>query len=233
MATQLALHQEMMLLALRDEEGTLERSAGWYRMAVAGALFAELLLSERISVVQGKKQLVDLESDEPLHDDLLDECLGLIAGAKRRRRAPQWISRLGNLKRLRHRVAESLCDSGILRRDEDKVLLVFTRQIYPTLDPAPERQLIERLRAAIFEDSNEVDTRTALVASLAHSTGLIKSAFDKRELKRRKQRLEELASGELVAEAAAAAVMAAQAAQTAVIAAVAASAAASSAAAAG
>ena len=231
MTARLGLHQEMMLLALRDEEGTLERSAGWYRTAVAGALFAELLLRERIKVTDDKKQLVDLVSEEPLHDELLDECLGLIASPRRRRRAQQWIWKFGNLKRLRHRVAESLCSVGVLRRDEDKVLLVFTRQIYPTLDPEPERQLIERMRAAIFEDSDEVDSRTALVASLAHTTGLINATFDKRELKKRKARFEELASGELVAEAAAQAVKAAQAAQVSVIAAVAASSAASAAAA--
>ncbi len=233
MTTGLGLHQEMMLLALRDEEGTLERSAGWYRTAVAGAMFAELLLRERITVEDDKKQLVDLVSDEPLHDELLDECLGLIASAGRRRRAQQWIWKFGNLKRLRHRVAESLCAAGVLRRDEDKVLLVFTRQICPTLDAEPERQLVERLRAAIFEDSDEVDSRTALVASLAHTTGLINTAFDKKELEKRKGRIADLASGELVAEAAAEAVRAAQAAQVAVIAAVAASTAASSAAAAG
>lgn len=58
-----------------------------------------------------------------------------------------------------------------LRDDsEDKVLLFFTRKLYPTIDPRPERRLVDRLRQAVFTDSPP-DSQTATVAALANAAG--------------------------------------------------------------
>ena len=40
----LHLHEQLMLLALRDEKGTLESKASMYSFALGGALLAELSL---------------------------------------------------------------------------------------------------------------------------------------------------------------------------------------------
>ena len=219
MSNVLPIHHQAMLLALRDEEGTIEQRAGQVSFALAGAAFAELLLEGRIAVSDDKKQLVTLVSDEPMHDEVLDECLGLIATAKRRRRASAWISRFTGVKKLKRRVAQSLCRAGILQESEDRVLLLFTHKIFPTIDPDPERRLIEQLRSAIFDDGTEVDPRIAITAALGHTTGLLRVPFDKKELEPRKERLEALASGDVAASAAAAAIQATQAAvMTAIIA---------------
>ena len=45
----LFLHQEILLLALRDERGTIE-SGTMYQYAVGGAILSELLLANRIAV---------------------------------------------------------------------------------------------------------------------------------------------------------------------------------------
>ena len=63
--TPLYLHEEIMLLALRDEEGTVEFGS-MYGYALGGAILAELLLAGRISVEEGKRKLVNLVSDEPI-----------------------------------------------------------------------------------------------------------------------------------------------------------------------
>ena len=67
-------------------------------------------------------------------------------------------------------------------------------------------------REAIFGHSAEVEPGTAIVASLANATGLLPVHFGKKDLKTRKRRLEELASGDLVGVATAEAVRDAQAA---------------------
>jgi len=217
----LHLHEQLMLLLLRDEKGTLESGVGFYHIALGGAVFSELLLAGRIRIEEGKKCLVDLVSDKPLRDPILDECLELVATAKRRRRAADWVARFGNLKRLRHRVAEALCRKGILRDDEDKVLLIFTRSIYPTIDPRPERRLIRRIDDAIFGGSRELDADVVVLVALAHGAGLLPIHFDKKRLKERKRRIEEIGSGDLVGAATAEAVKAAQqAAQAAAMAAI-------------
>ena len=46
---ELHLYEEIMLLALRDEEGTVA-SGTMYNYAVGGALLAELLLEQRLRI---------------------------------------------------------------------------------------------------------------------------------------------------------------------------------------
>ena len=207
----LLLHEEVMLLALRDREGTLEYGAG-YRHALAGAIIAELLLGRRIALEDERKKIVNLVSSEPFGDEVLDECLEKIASAKRRARLQNWFCRFAQMSRLHHRVAGSLCARGILRANDDTVLLIFKRKVYPELDPLPERKLITRLRNAIFGESRTLDPRTAVLISLADSTRLLPIVFDKKELKARKQRIKQITEGELIGKAAREAIKAAQAA---------------------
>lgn len=214
-APDLYLHEQVLLLALRDERGTVESRAGMYSLALGGAILAELLLADCVTVGEDKKQLVDVVQSRRLGDPLLDECLQRVAGAKRRRSAAGWVSGFAHVKRLRHRVAQQLCRKGILKDSEEKVLLLFTRKVYPTVDPAPERRLSQTLHRAIFQDSKNVNPRTAILIALAHATGLLNAVFERADLKRRKRRLEQIGSGDLIGGAAKAAVQAAKAAQAA------------------
>jgi hypothetical protein len=208
----LYLHEEIMLLALRDEEGTI--AAGpTYQYAIGAAVLSELLLSQRITVDQSKKKkLVDLVSSTPLGEPLLDHCLEKITAAKRRAALQTWVSRFAGVKKLKHLVAQRLCQRGILRDDEDKVLLIFTRKIYPEVNPEPERELIERLRNAIFTDASDIDPRTVVLVSLANAASLLNIVFDKKMLKKRKKRIEQIVNGEITGKAAQEAIQAMQAA---------------------
>jgi hypothetical protein len=205
----LKLHEELLLLALRDEQGTVEARAGSHRYALAGAILAELLLAERLQIDDGKKKLVSVRSAKPLGDEVLDEVLGKIADSKPRK-AQDWVGRLCMLKRLRHRIAEGLCRRGVLKDSEDTVLLFFSRKVYPTIDPRPEHALRDRMHAAIFGERRDLDARTAIVVALAHATGMLGIHLDRRKLKERKARIESIANGELVSAATREAIEAAQ-----------------------
>jgi Golgi phosphoprotein 3 len=210
--TNLFLHEEIMLLALRDEEGTIA-SGTMYQYAIGAAVLAELLLNKRIAVGESRrKKLVNLISSQPIGEPLIDQYLEKICNAKRRASLQTWVSRFAGVKNLKHRVAQQLCDRGILRATEDTIFLLFSRKIYPELNPVPERRLIERLRQAIFTDSGDVDPRTVVLVSLANSTGLLKVVFDKKELKGRKARIKEIIDGEITGKAAKEAIEAMQAA---------------------
>ena len=219
-------HEQLLLLALRDDKGTLEAKATMHAFGIGGAILAELSLHGRISIEDNKKAMVNLADPRPLGEPVLDHCLEWVATAKRRARAATWVTRFARIRRLRHRVAAGLCRQGILRDDEDTVLLIFTRKVYPTIDPGPERRLIAQLRDTIFGDSPKLDAEAALVVTLANATGLLAAHFDKRSLKRRKRRLEEIAEGSSAGAATRRAVQAAQ--QAAVAAVIASSAAATS-----
>ena len=208
----LYLHEELLLLALKDAKGTIESRASMYAYALGGAILAEFLLVERVTVSDDKKKLVNFVSGPMLREPLLDECLGLIEAAKRRRRAADWVSRFARIKNLRHRVAQGLCRKRILQASEDKVLWLFTRKIYPERDPIPEQRIVEHLGQAIFGDATEVDARTAILLALAHGTGMLPVHFDKKRLKVRKARIGQIVDGQLLGAATREAVQAAQAA---------------------
>lgn len=209
----LFLHEQIILLALRDEKGTFicGSNAGY---AMAGAALSELLLMERVEV-QGedrKARLVVLDSSTT-GDLVLDECLAKVAGDKPRSPA-EWIPRFVQIKDVAHRVALGLADRGILKADHDKVLLIFSRRIYPEVDPAPEREIIARMHDAIFGEDDAIDPLVGMLVAVAHGSGLLYHVFDRKDLKSAKPRLERIASGDIGGEATTKAVQAMQAAAT-------------------
>jgi hypothetical protein len=207
----LFLHQEVTLLSLRDKKGTVE-SGAYYRTAIGAAILAELLLSKRVEVEQEKKKtFARVVNDESMSDPLLDECLQRIQTSKKRQQLRTWVSRFSNTKHLKHRVAMDLCRLGVLRESEDTILLVFKRRVYPEIDPRPEKEIITRLKNAIF-GSGTVDPRTAALVAIAQSTNLLKNAFEKKKLKERKARIDKITSGDATGKAAKEVVKAAQAA---------------------
>jgi len=208
----LFLHEEIMLLALRDDEGTVA-SGTMYTYGLGGAILAELLLGERIRVVTPKKTpLVESVRFDRFDDPILDECLTKLRDAKKRASLQTWVSRFVGIRKLRHRIAERLATRGILRVDTGKVLGIFSRKIYPEVDAGPEKRIISRLRRVIFQGVSEIDPRTVALVSLAHHTGLLRVVFDKKELKAEKVRIERIMNGDLTGKATKQAIEAMQAA---------------------
>ncbi len=206
----LFLHHEVTLLALKDAKGTVE-SGAYLQTAIGAALLSELLLSGRVEIEteKKKKSFARVVGDKSLGDELLDECLHRIQTSKKRQKLQTWVSRFANTKNLKHRVATDLCRRGVLRSSEDKVLLIFKRRIYPEVDPKPEREIITRLKKAIF-GAGPVDPRTVALVAIAQAANLLKNAFEKRRLKERKERIEKITRGEASGRAAKEVIEAAQ-----------------------
>jgi len=207
----LSLPEEILLLALHDEKGTTGID-GTYSYAVGGAILSELLMSRRVELDSSKKKLARVVSEESLGDPLLDDCLLEVQKSKRPKSAQTWVSKFASVKDLKHRLAMQLCDRGILKADRDKILLLFSRQVYPEIDPRPERELVERLRSAIFGESERLDPRTVVLVALADTAGLLAPVFGKKDLKTRKDRIARIVSGDLAAQATKEAIEAIQAA---------------------
>jgi len=203
MQKRLYLHEELMLLALREETGTM-RNSDRLAYTLGAAIVSELLLQKRIEIdpVKKKKMLVNLIDPTLFGDPILDEVILKIKDAKRRTNLKKWVIRIAGLKKLKRRIALQLCRRGIVREDEDTVLLLFKRKIYPEVNPQPEQKLVARLRDAIFSDSDNVDPRDAIIIALAYQTRLLRQKFDKKDLKPRKKRIKQIAEGCATAKAA-------------------------------
>lgn len=194
----LRLHEEILLLALHDDKGTISTTSS-YALAMGGAILAELLLGERVIIEPHRKHgLVTLKDTRQLGDRILDESLERVRTAKRRAAPATWVSRFCGTKKLRQRVSEALVHKGILRAEEGRVLLVFPRTTYPTSNPRPEWDIVQRLRDAIFSDAGDVDPRTAVLAGIAHATSMLAPVFGRKEIKARKRRIEALGESVVV-----------------------------------
>lgn len=198
----LEIPEEILLLALEDRKGTPMGSMVEY--ALAGGVLAELLLRGEVELATSRKgkPLVRVASDGKGHtgSEVLDEALERIRGG--RAASPEvWVGKLAKLRKLKQRVAQGLCRRGILRADEQKLLLVFNRKVYPELDHGPERALVERLRRAIFEEDQPVEPRTAFTVGLASCADLLPPVFGKKEIRARRKRVEELQSRHPVSQA--------------------------------
>ena len=206
----LRLHEELMLIALRDLEGTLASKAA-ARTAIGGAILAELLLEKRIEVeAVGKELYAKLLDPTPLGESLIDEALAKVAEATRRAKVRTWVERFAGLKDLERRAAERLVSRGILRIEGRRGL--FGGTSYPQVDPNPEREVIRRVEAAIFSDDAALEARTVMLISLAKGADLLRLVLDKPRLEARKARLERIVNGELAGRATREAVQAMQAA---------------------
>lgn len=191
----LRLHEELLLLALRESEGTTHWVA--WPTAVGAALLAELVADGRVTLrPDGRKLFVEPADPLPPGEPLLDECLAKVVAAPRRAQAGSWIARFSGAKQLKARIAQGLCRQGVLRADERTVLLLFRQQIYPEVDPRPEREIRERLRRLVLAETTRRDERTLLLLSLADAGGLLPLLFEKRQLKERRQWVAQLVADE-------------------------------------
>lgn len=195
----LFLHEEITLLALHNEKGTSTTSYPQY--LIAGAVLAELLLNHRISVDGTRKQLVKLQNTERTGEPIIDECLAKIRVAKKPASLKSWVSKFASIKRLQHKVTHQLCNRGILRADERNVLFVFTRKVYPEINATPEREIVERIRTAIFTDDNALDPRTVVLIALASGAELLPKIFGRKEIRARKNRIKQIVNGEMIGKA--------------------------------
>ena len=209
----LRIYEQIMLLALKDTEGTITPMVN-YHYALAGAFVAELLLTKSIKVEKSKhgSTLIQYVSDSETDDEILKECIQKIKTTKRNCRIETWVSKFANFHHLKHRVAEKLVARGILKADEDKVLLIFKRKIYPEINSEPEQKIVENIRKVILFDTVDVDPEMVILISIAKSTNLLKTLFSKSELKTYKDRINQVINGEVTGKAAKEAIDAMQAA---------------------
>jgi golgi phosphoprotein 3 len=195
----LGIHHELLLLALHDRKGT-HAYGQMVQIGLGGALLTELLLGERVRIVQEgsrrKKSFVEVVDASPTYDSAMDAALEKLKGLKRRGNPRDTVTRIGNVKKLRALVARDLCRKGVLRETEQEILLLFRRKVYPTVDPGPERELIARIRGAL-EGTGTVDDRTASLVAVADVTDTLGAIYPRKDRKRLKGRIKEVAaSGE-------------------------------------
>jgi hypothetical protein len=193
----LCLHHELALLVLDDSKGTFEGSM--YQYGFAGAIMSELLLQGYIEVTDDKDSLVSVKVNKPTGDSIMDEVLDKVAESAKPRTLQYWVSQIAGLKNLKQRIADQLCELGIVSQQEGKVLWLFTRKIWPELDGSYEDAIRKRMADAMFSESTQPDDRTAVLIAFANSSGVMNTNFASVELRQHAARVKTICEGKLLA----------------------------------
>jgi golgi phosphoprotein 3 len=199
----LRLHHELLLLALHDQKGTLAFGR-MVEYGIGGAIFTELLLAERLRLVERggwrRGQLVEVADAAPTGDPAMDAALTRLA-PKRRASPASTVTRIGGIRGLRNLVAADLAQRGVLQESKQQVLALFQRRVYPTLDPQPERALVARIRQTL-EGTADPDARTAALVGLAEATDSLSAIYSWRERRKLRRRIKAVREADVGSKAA-------------------------------
>ncbi|MEM9838759.1 MAG: GPP34 family phosphoprotein [Pseudomonadota bacterium] len=194
----LTLPEEILLLMLDDESG--HNKAGLPSYLTSGAALADLVFKGVLTTTGEKKKarFAFVDGAEEPDDNYLRAVIAILREKGVSAHPRDVVSRLANKRVLMNLLRDGLVQRGVLKRETKKILFFFTQTTYPTLDPAPERALKDRLRTALFT-SGPVAPEDAVLITLAQAGGALRRNFDKAELKERKARIKEITSGDNVA----------------------------------
>jgi Golgi phosphoprotein 3 len=195
----LSLAEELLLLALNDEKGTvLMAGATGLPFGLAGALLVELIGAGLLRI-EGKA-LVAAPAGSA-RDEILDGILSEVRIAKRTRDIKHWVGKVGRSGgKIRAKLADRLVAKGILRKEEGRLLLIFPTTRFPQINPMPEYGVRERIRAAL-RGMTPPDERTAALISLVHACDLVGYFFEKGERREAKKKAKEISASQPVGSA--------------------------------
>lgn len=205
--------EDLLLLLLDDEKGTLSGASSYERPLFGGALLIELALAGQVDVEYTRvwktaKAHATGEGGAPA-DPLLAEALAV--AAEKTRTAQQLAEKLG--KGARQRLLDRLVERGLLERRTSKVLGVFPRTTWPAADVRHESEVRQRLQDALVA-GRDPDPRTAALVALLTAVDRAHKIVDRGGLPARtvKKRAKQLAEGQWASDAVKASVQASQAA---------------------
>jgi hypothetical protein len=213
--TELLLAEELFLLTHDDDSGKGSATIG-LDQGFSGALLLDLA-EEGLITADGDRVLpAELATAEP--HPLLVAAHTELATSEKPQDAKYWVNKLpGKLSPLSKRVGQSLAERGVLDERRRKILGLVPSTTWPQLDPAPEQELLSRLRSALSAEL-EPDLRTSMLIALLSPLGLVAGLVEKPERKAAVARGKEIADRDLGAGATSTAVkQAVQAVQTALM----------------
>lgn len=163
------LADDLFLIAHDDYTGKAAAPPRTLDPALAGALLGELALDGRITVANGQVFLAD---DRPRQEPVADRILNEVIHRGDGHSARAWVRFL--TPRVRHQVGERLVTAGTVRRDRARRLNLRTTVRWPGVDPNQVAVPRVVLTTLLDRDDEALDTRTAMLAALVRSGGVLR-----------------------------------------------------------
>jgi hypothetical protein len=195
----LSLSEKLLLIGLHDEKGSVVFSASLaLPYGLAGALLLELYLSNRIDFVNNRVKVI---SKDKTGNALSDEALVLISSSPKLRDAKHWLNTIhSKVKNVQQRLAEQLVQKGVLSKQEQRFLWIFSRDRYPTHDAKPEQAIRDHIKDVVLNSKPPTEEDVAIV-SLIDACELVNEVFDSSDRRRAKERIKKIGKDEKISQA--------------------------------
>lgn len=191
--TSLTLAEELLLVALDDERGTLLPLPPFsMEVASAAALVMDLALLGRIDT---DEQALTVLSTAPTGNVLLDEVLAQLSAVTTTRTTADWMNRLATGTETRDRIIAALVRRGVLQSVEKRLLWVFKTRVYPPTSGLEEREVKSRVMTLLNNDEIP-DPRDSLLVGLLRATTLLDALLSRSERHRLTTRIDQIADFE-------------------------------------
>lgn len=183
MNTHLFLYEQLQLLSMRDEDGTLQNRNLVQRViyALAGAVLMDLI-SGGFVVLDKEKKCIAKQS-KVLEDEALNAVLQRIARAKKPKMAKYWVWNIFAYSTSPEKLLKSLIAKGIVRQELRKEWIIFTMKRFPIKDIAAKQAIIGRLEQLIASTEPQQPMQeygTLVLLSLVKSARLLPYVFPER-----------------------------------------------------
>lgn len=187
---ELNLTDELVLIALDDENGRFITDTAHLHYGIAGSILLELALQSRIEL---KEDYVDLKSRDMTHIPALDRALELISNSKKPRSIEHWVTQIGlGAESIKDETIEHLRKANIIRKEAGKILWIIPTTKFPTENPIPENKVRQKLKDIVLNDS-PAELKDLMLLSLIEECDLTREVFkSKDDSKRAKKRIENL-----------------------------------------
>lgn len=177
----LMIFEEIFLLALDDEKGTiLPFAKKTIAHALSGGILTELTLQGK--VCSNEKRRLEVIGADFTGDEILDETIREIQASEKAHKPSYWVSQLSERpKKLRERIGQGLVARDLVHQEEKRF---FWRSPSPAEDGGASFSKFEMknpLRAAILS-SGESGSRDLALLNVAASAGLLDLIFTQDEL---------------------------------------------------
>jgi golgi phosphoprotein 3 len=191
----LTLAEELLLVALDDERGTLIPLPPFsMEVASAAALLMDLTLMGRIDT---DEQALMVLSTTPTGNVLLDEVLAQVSAEAVPRTTAEWMNRLATGTVTRDRIIAALVERGVLQSVEKRLLWVFKTRVYPPTSGLEEREVKSRVMT-LLNNTEIPEPRDSLLVGLLRATTLLDELLSRAERHRLAPRIDQIADLEEV-----------------------------------
>ena len=191
----LTLVEETLLLTFHDKTGRrLKLPEYSVEFAVAGAVLADLALTDRIDTDLDKLMVVD---DSPTGDDLLDPVLVELASSQKEQTPGHWLLRLARVPSIQEKALHRLVEQGILRHQKRRLPFSLGAARHEVADPTQPHQIKARLSEILTTDTIP-DPRDVILVCLGNACSLLGTVLDPQELKAAAPRIQQLSKMDLI-----------------------------------